>query len=129
MCSSDLKPYASAAEYSTYLWFHDQTAVVFAYKDGNLVFSNSFKSSNIQEHLYFALLPFHDIKMTQNQFALQVHCDSTQLTAAHSAMYKFIPQVQVNVPKFPWVNQQEPPLLHIVAPLIKLSTCESQGVN
>lgn len=123
------KPYASAAEYSTYLWFHDQTAVVFAYKDGNLVFSNSFKSSNIQEHLYFALLPFHDIKMTQNQFALQVHCDSTQLTPAHSAMHKFIPQVQVNVPKFPWVNQQEPPLLHIVAPLIKLSTCVSQGVN
>lgn len=123
------KQFASSAEYSSYLWFHDQTAIVFAYKNGDLVFANSFTSSNIQEHLYFALLPFHDIKLTQNQFSLQVHCDSSQIAAAHLAMHKFVPQVQVSVPQYPWSNQEEPPLVHVVAPLIKLSTCVSQGVN
>jgi hypothetical protein len=119
------KQYATAAEYSSYLWFHDQTAIVFAYQNGDLVFSNSYTSSNIQEHLYFGLLPFHDTKLTQEQFALTVHCDQSQIAAAQLAMHKFVPQVKVSTPQFPWSNNEVPPLLHIVAPLIKLSTCAS----
>jgi hypothetical protein len=123
------KQYAAAAEYSSYLWFHDQTAIVFAYKNGDLVFSNSYTSSNIQEHLYFGLLPFHDVKLTQNQLALHVHCDQFQIAAAQLAIHKLVPQVQVSVPQFPWSNNEVPPLLHIVAPLIKLSTCASLVAN
>ncbi len=119
------KQYASAAEYSSYLWYHDQTAIVIAYKNGELFFANSFPSSNIQEHLYFGLLPFHDIKLKQVQFALNVHCDQNQLIAAKQTMQKFVPQVQVSLPKFPWTNSEVPPLSHIIAPLIKLSTCAS----
>lgn len=119
------KQYASAAEYSSYLWYHDQTAIVIAYKNGELFFANSFPSSNIQEHLYFGLLPFHDIKLKQVQFALNVHCDQNQLIAAKQTMQKFVPQVQVSMPKFPWTNSEVPPLSHIIAPLIKLSTCAS----
>lgn len=119
------KQYATAAEYSSYLWFHDQTAIVFAYKNDDLVFSNSYTSSNIQEHLYFGLLPFHDVKLTQNQLALHVHCDQSQIAAAQLAMHKLVPQVQVSVPQFPWSNNEVPPLLQIVTPLIKLSTCAS----
>lgn len=123
------KQYATAAEYSSYLWFHDQTAIVFAYKNGDLIFSNSYTSSNIQEHLYFGLLPFHDVKLTQNQLALHVHCDQSQIAAAQLAMHKLVPQVQVSVPQFPWSNNEVPPLLNIVAPLIKLSTCASLVAN
>lgn len=119
------KQYASAAEYSSYLWYHDQTAIVIAYKNGELFFANSFPSSNIQEHLYFGLLPFHDVKLKQVQFALNVHCDQNQLIAAKQTMQKFVPQVQVSLPKFPWTNSEVPPLSHIIAPLIKLSTCAS----
>jgi hypothetical protein len=119
------KQYASAGEYSSYLWYHDQTAIVIAYKNGELFFANSFTSSNIQEHLYFGLLPFHDMKLKQDQFALNVHCDQNQLVAAKQTMQKFVPQVQVSTPKFPWTNSEVPPLSHIIAPLIKLSTCAS----
>ena len=123
------KQFATAAEYSSYLWFHDQTAIVIAYKNGDICFANSFPSSNIQEHLYFGLLPFHDSKLKQDQFALTVHCDHSQIVAAQQTMHKFVPQVQVSTPQFPWSNTEVPPLLHIVAPLIKLSTCASPVAN
>lgn len=119
--------YANHKECVSVLWFHEQTAIVFAYRNGELIFANRYPSSNTQEHLYYALLPFHEDKLTPQQLGLYVLCDEPQQAATVQLFQKFIPQADVNPPHLPWVSPSQAPLLHIVCPLIKLAGCVSQA--
>jgi hypothetical protein len=121
--------YANHKECVSVLWFHEQTAIVFAYRNGELIFANRYPSSNTQEHLYYALLPFHEEKLTPLQLGLYVLCDELQQAATAQLFQKFIPHADVNPPQLPWVSHSPAPLLHIVCPLIKLAGCVSQAVN
>jgi hypothetical protein len=118
--------YANHKECVSVLWFHEQTAIVFAYRHGDLIFANRFPSSNTQEHLYYALLPFHEDKLTPQQLGLYVLCDELQQNAAAPLFQKFIPQAEITSPPLPWISQTPAPMMHIVTPLIKLATCVSR---
>jgi hypothetical protein len=123
------KGYANHKECVSLLWFHDQTAIVFAFRHGELLFANSFPSSNIQEHLYYALLPFHEEKLTPQQLGLFVFCDKPQQGATAQLFQKFIPHAEILSPQFPWMRHEPIPFQHIVSPLIKLSACVSPADN
>jgi hypothetical protein len=79
-----------------------------------------------QEHLYYALLPFHEDKLTPQQLGLYVLCDELQQNAAAPLFQKFIPQAEITSPPLPWISQTPAPMMHIVTPLIKLATCVSR---
>lgn len=119
--------YANHKECVSVLWFHEQTAIIFAYRNGELIFANRYPSSNTQEHLYYALLPFHEEKLTPQQLGLYVLCDEPQQAATAQLFQKFIPHAEVKSPQMPWVSTTAVPLLHIVTPLIKLAGCVSQA--
>lgn len=121
--------YANHKACVSVLWFHEQTAVVFAFKQGELIFANLFPSTNTQEHLYYALLPFHEDKLTSQEFGLFVLCDAPQQAATAQLFQKFIPHAEVTAPQLPWISATPTPLLHIVTPLIKLTACVSPAVN
>ncbi len=118
--------YANHKECVSVLWFHEQTAIVFAYRNGELIFANRFQSTNTQEHLYYALLPFHEDKLTPQQLGLYALCDEAQQNTTAQLFQKFIPQAEIKSPQLPWISQTPAPLMHIVTPLIKLATCVSQ---
>lgn len=117
--------YANHKECVSVLWFHEQTAIVFAFRNGELIFANRYPSSNTQEHLYYALLPFHENKLNPHQFGLFVLCDATQHAATAQLFQKFIPHAEVTAPQLPWIANTPAPLQHIVSPLIKLASCVS----
>jgi len=117
--------YASHKEYMSVIWFHDQTAIVFAFHNNQLVFANKFNSSNTQEHLYFALLPFHQKKLTPAQLGLIVLCDAHQHQNTAQLFHKFIPHAEIQSPSMPWIVNAPAPLQHIVSPLIKMISCAS----
>lgn len=117
------KSYASQKEYGSVVWFHDQSVIVFAYHNNQLVFANHFHSSNLQEHLYYALLPFHELKLSPSQMGLFVLCDETQKLACNQLFQKFVPQAEVAQIHMPWITATTAPLMHIVSPLIKLASC------
>lgn len=119
------KAYARHQEFVSVLWYHDHTAIVFAFNNGELVFSNRFKSSNTQEHLYYALLPFHEEKLTPEQLGVYVLCDEIKHPTTAPLFEKFIPQAKILTPQLPWVCSSPAPLLHIVTPLIKMASCAS----
>ena len=117
--------YANHKECVSVLWFHEQTAIVFAFRNGELIFANRYPSSNTQEHLYYALLPFHENKLNPHQFGLFVLCDATQHASTAQLFQKFIPHAEVTAPHLPWIANTPAPLQHIVSPLIKLASCVS----
>ncbi len=119
---------AKQKEYVLYLWYHENTAIVFAYKNQKLQFANAFNTSNLQETLYCALLPFNDQKLSQTQLALLVHCSANQHEATKQLFHKFIPQAEISEPSLPWITESNPPFLHIVSPLIQLASCASPVV-
>ena len=115
--------YANHKECVSVLWFHEQTAIVMAFRDGALIFANRYPSTNTQEHLYYALLPFHEDKLTPQQLGVYVLCeDNIQLSVAQ-LFQKFIPHAEVQSPQLPWVTEEPAPYSHVVAPLIKLASC------
>ncbi|MSP58048.1 MAG: DUF3822 family protein [Flavobacteriaceae bacterium] len=116
---------AKQKEYVLYLWYHENTAIVFAYQNQKLQFANAFNTSNLQETLYCALLPFNDQKLSHTQLALLVHCSANQHKATKQLFHKFIPQAEISSPSLPWITESKPPFLHIVSPLIQLASCAS----
>lgn len=115
--------HANSNEYVTVAWFHENYIVIFSYQLGRLFVANAFVSSNLQEHLYYTLLPFHDLKPSAQQVSVFVYFDAAQIQTVEKLFSKFIPQVKMNPEPLPIITEIVVPYTHIVQALIQLSEC------
>ncbi len=87
-----------------FVWHHEGILYVLCFKNGNFVFGNMFKASDLQEAIYFALSAAQDAEIHRGEFVIFTDAQMDFIEDFQSKLNKL--ELNTEVMKYDWLYPQ-----------------------